>query len=1677
MEDIEYLDEYKDLVLPGIKSGAPPANSAGGSRQRRISSDSSNSSSIDADIFQKLFPGKYLDDELFNEGSGSKPQDRRRRSPSPFSSSDESNDALEALFSRKSSKSKPIRRRERYESFDSVDDLGEALMRPSQRSTVPKPSTSQAGARKSLGEAPHKSHSSSSSSNFARKSLAPPSAKTAGNRSPNAGSRNSTSAATKSSGSINGSSLASAKNKTVTIIKAQKTDLTPPQHEPKTDPLTLGGLYSDSDSDSSYEYESDFYGDRDSEDEDAEPVIDISTDTSRTTSVAEAAKRKLRQEMEKSATDRREVLKTVRRRNLVEEEERPALKRSKVDNQIKTNSKAKFISIIGNETIMSSTKPPVKEARSEPVKTSSAVRKSAVKDSKHIEITKHVILTPPTRKPLKSSSPTPTVKKPLVQTLLSSTLSLHKPSLGEDGSPVTTKKSMSKSEATENKPVDQPVLSSSIVVTKKSLPPSKTTESPKKEVTSAVPRKVNISVSVVPSNENPAESSNATAATPETSPVLPRKKQIESLKSSKKLEANKKAEVKKKALSQGSQNKSLKSEESAEPLKKLASARKALPESEAPEKAVSRATEGSVSEFSSRKSLPQVDRSKKTAARKSAGASLTATARELLPEPDVPMKVEARKSEGASLSANVRKFFLQKGVSKKTEARQLDAPPKIASNEEIDKAAKAEATGPVARGRGSSKKTKSDQRKAKPKPEFPSSEAETASESRDSSRDDSARASRLDKYDKPVTVPTRQFTLIKSVHMTRAASTNRSLAPTPTPVQPNASKELFTPASDQKSPMMESQTFRKTLKGRGRGGQKAQRAMKRKAEEAADANEMANFKRPRDEDLPQQNDPSQETGFVAFPVKIRDVGLPTVDPLAVSPTAKPSQQKSKLRKVRVKINRRVFNKWLRDNKNREKQEAFKKLPSPPPATSETDSAGESMLQPQEEPVTGLRPLPVSQRDACSDRAPGLPVKKITTELAPTAIPSASAKAQNVAPPPRPTVKKTAIYPLTDKHLPDGETLEGNAKKLADQRRVQMFHAKTMPLPVPIPEVKAEPEDDPPEVMGEDSLIVPLPVVTAAPVTPQPLSMVEDSGQNTTQVNNVVASTSSGASVSHLIPSASVPGNPNSIGQTKMFSFLYPMRYKRCYNNVGLDFCCPNLDGPMRAIDFTRLHSTAEVPVLEIPQFLVITTKFISKADKNIPSKVRAKLETLGKAKGRELSKPTVTAPTPATAFPPTTALVAAPSLDPPNPSKFTSAVSAVASTSQPPSTTLDSLAKQLPRGTTLTPKVLPAGAEVPAPARSSMVTNPPPSLIQLPAICPTDKQRVDLQAKVQAFDLVLQILSRRVATLTVTERQRTIEEIVRSSSLMAIDVDVGTKLLENYVHYLNEATGPSTLLPQTEINPVVTNSTSTAANLPKSIATTSSTLSKSIVSSTTATAPSVTPTQGAKKTVQHVQPRSSLPTSIPLYDEHKNIIGFQCPSKGRGIPPSVTRKVAPAATSTPVRPSTSSTAGVAKVELRSTQGGRKSVGGKTIQTVSVNTTMSGNKPAPAKIVVRKKPVALSTVTSINPPVSVQRPVLCKKKTTPIRTATQTKTAPTPDATASTSEAPTKPKATPSTVPDAAPLVATAGMSLSSTSNPNVFIINQVSQPEESILPDSNNVVEPMDAEIKGELDDSSEAII
>lgn len=172
------------------------------------------------------------------------------------------------------------------------------------------------------------------------------------------------------------------------------------------------------------------------------------------------------------------------------------------------------------------------------------------------------------------------------------------------------------------------------------------------------------------------------------------------------------------------------------------------------------------------------------------------------------------------------------------------------------------------------------------------------------------------------------------------------------------------------------------------------------------------------------------------------------------------------------------------------------------------------------------------------------------------------------------------------------------------------------------------------------------------------------------------------------------------------------------------------------------------------------------------------------------------------------------------------------------------------------------------------------------------------------FDLVLQTLSRRAANLSVAERQRTIEEIVRTSSLMAIDVDVGTKLLENYVHYLNKATSTMTPLTPAQINSSLG-------------ASTSSTLSKSIATSDI-------PQQGKKISADHAQQRSSLPATIPLYDGGRNTLGFpySCSKSTAG------RKSSYVATSTPVKASTSQAAAAAALgnaQPRSTLGIPKSV--------------------------------------------------------------------------------------------------------------------------------------------------------
>ncbi|KAL7737885.1 hypothetical protein ACLKA6_006260 [Drosophila palustris] len=292
MEDIEieYLDEYKDLVLPGINKTSGEGRAATSASldqtmsrlpQRRRTSSDSSSSSIDPDIFQKLFDGKLFDDELLNE-SGSSAKGILRRSLS--SSSSDSNDALDALYNRQSSRKIMTKKRNRLESYDSLDDLGDALMGSNHKLLLPKTNSSFASKKApSLQRVPSvvKSKSADKRTPLNKASSSSVINAKAGVSRANGGS---------SSSSSSNHQLLANRKKAVTIIKAQKPDFKPPKHEPRMDPLHLQDFADDSDSDSSFEYESDSYGDSDEDDgtgAGAKQIIDISTDTSATPSVTD----------------------------------------------------------------------------------------------------------------------------------------------------------------------------------------------------------------------------------------------------------------------------------------------------------------------------------------------------------------------------------------------------------------------------------------------------------------------------------------------------------------------------------------------------------------------------------------------------------------------------------------------------------------------------------------------------------------------------------------------------------------------------------------------------------------------------------------------------------------------------------------------------------------------------------------------------------------------------------------------------------------------------------------------------------------------------------------------------------------------------------------------------------------------------------------------------------------------------------------------------------------------------------------------------------------------------------------------------------------------------------------------------------------------------------------------
>ncbi|XP_023167442.2 uncharacterized protein LOC111597115 isoform X3 [Drosophila hydei] len=613
-------------------------------------------------------------------------------------------------------------------------------------------------------------------------------------------------------------------------------------------------------------------------------------------------------------------------------------------------------------------------------------------------------------------------------------------------------------------------------------------------------------------------------------------------------------------------------------------------------------------------------------------------------------------------------------------------------------------------------------------------------------------------------------------------------------------------------------------------------------------------------------------------------------------------------------------------------------------------------------------------------------------------------------------------------------------------------ANSVPLPVPLPvlEIKAEQpevEDEPQSNASAAQTMhmevdVPAPSITqaAASISSSHSSRVEPTA--TTQAepniannsNNAVSSSSSTTATTasttnsnSTIPAARTASDQNTFGTTKMFSFLYPSRYQYSYGHVGLDFCCPNLDGPMQAIDPTRLHSKVEVPVLELPQYMVISTKIISKQDKNIPQKVRAKLEQLAAANDAEPRAIQTMLP------PTTTATIATPSVT-------TSAPATVSN--------VNSIARQQPpRSTTLAKKPQPTSAAAPVAAApsptvaSSTATASTPGFLQLPPICPTEKRRVELQTRVQIFDHILQNLARRASLMSVEERQQVIKNIVRTSSLLPIDVDMATQVLENYSYYLY-AINNTRLVEQPKLRSIGTSTTSTTPTFTTAV----STATASNTSSATATALPMA-AEGSK----------------PIYDKGKNIIGYQYKTPNLSLNSAVVRTplaISAIRGTSPKGGQPPAAAGLGPTATHLSQQQRMRL---LMTANAASGKVSGASPAAEATRVAKR-VGSGTMIPFNPSPAQKT---YGGRSTSVTSAMKAATA------AATN------KVTPVGVVSGMPQFGASGKasiaSASSQDNSNrsnLFIVNQLlSQQEECILPDAIGTVDAA-ADIKGELEDA-----
>uniref|UniRef100_A0A1I8PGD5 Uncharacterized protein n=1 Tax=Stomoxys calcitrans TaxID=35570 RepID=A0A1I8PGD5_STOCA len=355
--------------------------------------------------------------------------------------------------------------------------------------------------------------------------------------------------------------------------------------------------------------------------------------------------------------------------------------------------------------------------------------------------------------------------------------------------------------------------------------------------------------------------------------------------------------------------------------------------------------------------------------------------------------------------------------------------------------------------------------------------------------------------------------------------------------------------------------------------------------------------------------------------------------------------------------------------------------------------------------------------------------------------------------------------------------------------------------------------------------------------------------------------------------------------TRMYTFLHPAKYSRNHGNVLLDFCCPNLDGPMPAIDPTRIHAQVQTPVIELPSFIVLTTKVVTRAELEsnssvIPAIIRKKAEKLRNsiALHQNTSAPPhiqakAIMSVPQTLLPPHTR----------SPVAITMGTPQINTTENQLSPTVNALTKYLPSTTTITPKLCSSLPQSTFAVHHSC--SPNTNLISPITVVPNSSAMLNemqinlLRSNLRRFDVIFKKLVQPFDKLNFAERHQIIDNLVSIGKFLPKDLERTIVLMEEYLKQINKLHEPQISSLNNYAMPIAeTLPTLPIMQMPPLQPSPQIASSQQIFNSTTSRKQVDHPETNKARRVESTQKNNTTTgkqRQVPIYDTERNIIGYQ----------------------------------------------------------------------------------------------------------------------------------------------------------------------------------------------------------